>query len=178
MTRSQQSLFLCLFTLCFSVLCQLTVFRACVDVSCHKTRKHRHTRKLSGKLSTAEQHNLRKAFAGRFRVSLWKLTVNANWPQLHSIWNKRDGKRGATKQAECTFRQSCFHEDKNRIPFVHSQQIFRLDILPSRCFIGALQYSGEKCYLILIYLDVSPPSYTGKSSNPPPLGRVRRKDLF
>lgn len=103
MTRSQQSLFLCLFTLCFSVLCQLTVFRACVDVSCHKTRKHRHTRKLSGKLSTAEQHNLRKAFAERFSVSLWKLTVNANWPKLHSIWNKRDGKWGATKQAECTF---------------------------------------------------------------------------
>lgn len=35
--------------------------------------------------------------------------------------NKRDGKWGTTEQAEYTFRPSSFHEDKNRIPFVHSQ---------------------------------------------------------
>lgn len=42
---------------------------------------------LSGRLSTAEQHNLTEALAERFSVTLWKLTLNANWLQLHSLWN-------------------------------------------------------------------------------------------
>lgn len=35
-----------------------------------------------------------------FSVNLWKLTLSANWPQLHGLRNKRDGKGGTTKHAE------------------------------------------------------------------------------
>lgn len=79
-----KSLFPCLFTLCFSVLCQLTVLSACVYINCHKAGKHR----LENCQACSALQNstiLRKAFAERFSVSLWKLTPNANWPQLCSL---------------------------------------------------------------------------------------------
>lgn len=117
----------------------------------------------------------KKSVCKRIQCQSWTLTLKANWPQLCSRWNKRDGKWGTSRQAESSFRQSCFHEDKNRILFGHSQWILRLDDLPS-VFYWSPQCSREKGCPVLIHLNVSPPSYTGKSSSPPRFVGLEGKD--
>lgn len=150
-------LFPCLFTLCFSVLWQLTVFRACVEASCPKVRKRR---LWNCRGVWAPQ---RKAFAEGFGVSLgnWLLRqIDLNF----AVFGTKELESGepANKLNVLLGRAASTTTETGSRLFIHGGS--RDSTFCPPCFIGAAMFPGRG-RPVLIHLHLSPPSYPGKPSN-------------
>ena len=131
---------------------------------------------MSGRLSSAEQHNLRTVVAERLTVSLWKLTVNANGPQLHSL-NKRWKVKNHGPSWMHFLGKAAFMKIKiGSHLFIHNRYSDSTSCHPCGLLEPAL-LPGEGlphsnlswCFPSFLRREVSQPS---------PLCRIRRKDLL
>lgn len=107
--------------------------------------------------STSE---LEQAFVQRCSVSLWKLTLNANWPPLGASQQEKMEREKAPKQAERISRNASFHEDKDGSPLR-----FTVDIQTRHCaglcLVGACNSPKASFYFILMQVP-----FPGQASAP------------